>query len=108
MSMTTEGPNRAQLGDTLKRLRESRGSTFVDATARHKQWRAVRKTIASRLASGESTVPAIAEATRIPPSDVLWHISGMRKYGLIEECGVSDGYPMYRQRTTDTVDGTEE
>jgi hypothetical protein len=95
MTTASGGPDRAQLAQMLKTARARRGESLARANARHKDWRAVRKAITAHLASGESTVPALAAAVAISPAETLWHISGMRKYGLVEEIGMAGDYPTY-------------
>jgi predicted transcriptional regulator len=94
--LSTERPNTARLKETLKKLREERKETLARATARHKEWQGTRKKIRAQLAAGETTVPRLAEATGLPTDEVLWHVAGMRKYGLLEEVGRDGEYPTYR------------
>jgi len=47
------------------------------------------------------TVPEIAQATEILPSQVLWYVATMKKYGLVSE-GEKDGDYFKYQLTSQT------
>ncbi len=73
----------------------------------HRQWRATRKAVAAQFTAGAATVPAVAGATGISPAEVLWHVAGMRKYGLLEEVGMDGDYPTYRLVATKADEGSD-
>ena len=93
MSKTKE--QRDALKATLKKLREERGPAVDAAVARNKLRQAARKQVRSALAAGPATVPALAAATGLPTSDVLWHVAAMRKYGALVEAGMDGDYCTY-------------
>jgi len=48
------------------------------------------------LQASPRTVPELAAATGLPAPAVLWHVVALKKYGLVTETGLSDGYYQYR------------
>jgi hypothetical protein len=42
------------------------------------------------------TVPELAAATGLPAHEALWHITAMKKYNLVTEVELDDGYYRYR------------
>jgi len=90
MKSSTE--NRAAL---LKSLREQH-QTSVNATqALLKELQAVRKVIRQVMQAGSKTIPEIAATTNLPTDQVLWHVIAMKKYNLVTETGLDDGYYRY-------------
>jgi hypothetical protein len=82
--------------EALKKLRESRQEQIAAATARMKQHRKAVKAIREHLAGAELTVPEIAAATGLPPSEVLWYVASLKKYGEILEGPQAGDYYRYR------------
>ncbi len=76
--------------EALKRLREERKDWVERARKTIKTHNGFIKKIKEQMNSEGKTVPEIVQATAIPPSQVLWYISTLRKYGLISE-GEKDG-----------------
>jgi len=85
----------AEQRDALKGLRESMGGISEEKRKAQKQLLAARKEIARLLAVQPATVPQIAEALRLPAHEVLWHVTGMRKYGKVTEDGEDGDYLLY-------------
>ncbi|MGC8991864.1 MAG: winged helix-turn-helix domain-containing protein [Verrucomicrobiia bacterium] len=79
----------------LKRFRDQRKEQGEDPAEYAKQFRRERLAIESALKNGPATVPAIASATGLPGKQVLWHLAGMRKYGLAREVDQDGDYPRY-------------
>jgi predicted transcriptional regulator len=74
----------------LKALREERQESVKRAQALLKEQNATRKIIREAMVDGPKTVPELAEATGMPADEVLWHMSAMKKYGLVVEEGADD------------------
>ena len=85
----------AEQRDALKVLRESMGGISEEKRKAQRQLLAARKEIARLLAGQPATVPQIAEALSLPPHEVLWHLTGMRKYGKVTEDGEDGDYLLY-------------
>lgn len=82
----------------LKRLREEHGETVARTQARLKAQKALRRQLCQPMRDGPKTIPELAEATGIPAIEVLWHITAMKKYDLIEETGMCGEYYLYQRR----------
>lgn len=82
--------------EALKRLREEHQVSVDAAQALLKEQQAIRKEMRQALQAGPMTVPELAATIHLPPDQVLWHVIAMKKYGLVVEVGLSDGYYQYR------------
>jgi predicted transcriptional regulator len=94
MSSKEETRQRTEL---LKRLRTEHPEAVDQAQALLKAQKALRQRISQALGDEPHTVPELAEATGLPADQVLWHVTAMRKYGLVVEAGKSDEYYLYRR-----------
>lgn len=79
----------------LTALRESMGGISDEKRKEQKQLLTARKEISRILAARPSTVPQIAEALQMPSHEVLWHVTGMRKYGKVAEAGEDGDFLAY-------------
>lgn len=82
--------------EALKALKAARKAQIAAATARLKEQRLAVKAIKEQLAGAELTVPEIAAATGLPPSQVLWYVASLKKYGEILEGPKSGSYYRYK------------
>ena len=80
----------------LARLRNERTAVFERASDGNRLRRAARKKVRDELAKGPATVPAVASATGLSTSEVLWHFASMRKYGELAEDQKAGDYFTYR------------
>jgi hypothetical protein len=80
----------------LAKLRGIAGGLRPEQRARHQDMQAQRKAIRGLLANEASTVPALAAALRLASDQVLWHLTGMRKYGQVAEAGEDGDYILYK------------
>jgi predicted transcriptional regulator len=74
----------------LVELRKQHGERVKQAQELLKTQQTVRKTLRRAMQEGPRSVPNLAAAASISPSDVLWHIAAMKKYGLVEEAGMDE------------------
>ena len=81
----------------LKQLREQHKETVTDAQILIKKQKATRREICKPMRDEPKTVPEIAAATGIPANEVLWHITAMKKYGLVVETGMCGEYYLYQR-----------
>lgn len=79
----------------LKRLRDEHQDSVERVRERLKEQTAIRRQICQTLRSGPKIVPEVAEATGLPPDQVLWHLTAMKKYSLIVEVGQCGEYYQY-------------
>lgn len=85
----------------LAKLRSIAGGMRPEQRTRHQAMLAQRKTIRELLAKEASTVPAIAAALQLASDQVLWHLTGMRKYGQVAEAGEDGDYILYKLTATE-------
>jgi hypothetical protein len=88
--------------ELLARLRKERAAVVDSASEQNRRRRSTRKKIRTALQKGPATVPALASATGLPTSEVLWHLAAMRKYGELVEDQKAGDYFTYRLTTPDT------
>jgi hypothetical protein len=80
----------------LKELRKTRKETINRAKELLKG-QGIAKEICQVIGNESKTVPEIAELTGKPTHQVLWHVTAMRKYGVVAEDGTSGGYILYKK-----------
>lgn len=93
MSTKEEAKKRSIL---LKELREKHEATVARTQALLKEQKAIRKQLGQTIRDEAKTVPEIAELTSIPADQVLWHVTAMKKYGLVVENGMCGEYYLYQ------------
>jgi predicted transcriptional regulator len=87
----TEGKERKPI-DILR----DRHGGMSDALKQYfKEQNQVRKAFTEAFKQGALTVPELAERIKLDPSQVLWHVMAMKKYGLVQEYGEKGDYPTY-------------
>lgn len=79
----------------LAKLRDVAGGLRPEQRTRHQSMVTERKAIRELLAANPSTVPGIASALQLETTQVLWHLTGMRKYGQVTEAGEDGDYLLY-------------
>lgn len=79
----------------LAALRQRLGGVSEAKRRQSQQLRTARKAIRQQLVTGPATVPELAHAVHLPAHEVLWHVTGMRKYGEVREEGEADDYIRY-------------
>ena len=82
----------------LKRLREEHSETVARTQELLKAQKALRRQLCQPMRDNPKTIPELAEATGIPAGEVLWHITAMKKYDLVEEVGMCGEYYLYQRR----------
>jgi predicted transcriptional regulator len=80
----------------LKRLREEHKETVTRTQALLKEQKAIRKQICQTMREQPKTVPEVADSTGMPNDQLLWHITAMKKYGLVVETGMCGEYYLYQ------------
>ncbi len=88
-------PLTAQQKQALAKLRAIAGGVHPDERRKHHTMVSRRKLIRAALEREPSTIPRIAAELNLPPDEVLWHITAMRKYGLAAEHGEDGDYVLY-------------
>jgi predicted Rossmann fold nucleotide-binding protein DprA/Smf involved in DNA uptake len=79
----------------LKKLREEHKETVGRTQELLKAQKALRRQLCQHMRQEPKSVPELAALTGIPTPDVLWHITAMKKYGLVQETGMCGEYYLY-------------
>jgi predicted Rossmann fold nucleotide-binding protein DprA/Smf involved in DNA uptake len=79
----------------LKHLKETKGPIPKELRDFVAEQTRARKAILDALKEGPRTVPEIAAATGLPADKTLWHVTGLRKYGKVEDLPGRAAYPKY-------------
>ena len=79
----------------LAELRKQHGEQAKQAQALLKEQQAARKTLQNALQAGPCTVPQLAQQTGMAAHEVLWHVTAMKKYGLVVEAGMDEDEAYY-------------
>ncbi len=82
--------------EALKLLREQRGEALGQAQARLKEQTRIVKELTGLLQEEPRTVPALAEAMKLPTQTVFWHLIALKKYGKVAEAEQEGDYFRYR------------
>jgi hypothetical protein len=85
----------AEERQSLAKLRAIAGGMSPEQRSRHQTFLAQRRAIREFLANGAATVPSMADAVKLRTDEVLWHLTGMRKYGQVVEAGENGDYFLY-------------
>jgi predicted transcriptional regulator len=80
----------------LKRLREEHKETVTRTQALLKEQKAIRRQICQHMREAPKAVPEIAEKSGIAADQVLWHVTAMKKFGLVIETGMCGEYYLYQ------------
>ncbi len=81
----------------LKKLREDHKETVSRTQALLKEQKAARKQICQHMRNEPKTIPEVAQLAGLPPSEVLWHVTAMKKYGLVVETDMCGEYYLYQR-----------
>ena len=79
----------------LVELRRQRAVQVKKAQDLLRGQQAVRKKLQRAMQGEPLSVPRLAAITGTPPHEVLWHLTAMKKYGLVEEAGMDEAGEYY-------------
>lgn len=82
-------------GEMLKRLREEHAETVERTQAFYKEQKHIQQEICKIIRDEPKTVLEVSAVTGISTHEVLWHLTAMKKYGLVAETGMCGDYPLY-------------
>jgi predicted transcriptional regulator len=80
----------------LKSLREDHKETVARTQTLLKEQKKLQQQLCQVLREKPRTVPEVAQETGLPSDQFLWHITAMKKYGLILETGMCGDYYLYQ------------
>jgi len=81
--------------EARNKLRLARKGVIARVAARVKKQKQAVKALKQSLQAGGKTVPELAEETGLPPSEVLWYLAALKKYGEIAEGAKAGSYFRY-------------
>lgn len=82
-------------GEMLKQLREQHAESVARTQALYKEQRRIQQEICKVIRDVPKTVLEVAAATNLPTHEVLWHMTALKKYGIVAESGMCGDYPLY-------------
>ncbi len=94
--MTTQSETVTR-SNVLKSLRELHSESVTRTQAFYKEQRTIQQDICKILRDSPKTVPELAQATGYPTHEILWHLTAMKKYGIVSENGMCGDYPLYQK-----------
>ncbi len=93
--MTRSDQEKEERKEALKRLRLERKQKIAEASQKAKAQKKVIEAMKELLRGGGKSVPELAAGIGLSPSEALWYIAALRKYGQIAEGEKKGGYFQY-------------
>ena len=81
----------------LKQLRGEHAETVALTQELLKEQKRVQKLICQSIREKAKTVPEIAAEINMPTQEVLWYLTGYKKYDIVVEEGMCGDYVLYRK-----------
>ena len=81
----------------LKKLREEHAESVVRTQELLKEQKQVQKLICQSIRDTAKSVPEIAAEINMPTHDVLWYLTGYKKYDIVVEEGMCGEYVLYKK-----------
>ncbi len=94
--MTENMPEKETRKEAMKALRKARKKQIAAASTRIKEQKKAMKAIKEALGLDGATVPAVAEETNMPSTEVFWYLAAMKKYGEVVEGDKDGAYFRYK------------
>jgi len=82
--------------ELLKKMRDEHSESVARTQALLKEHRKAQQVICKTIREQSRTVPEVAQLTEMPAHEVLWHITALKKYGLVVEDGLCGEYYLYQ------------
>jgi predicted transcriptional regulator len=86
--------------EMLVEMRKEHRDAVQKAQELLKAQQSARKALERALTGGPHSVPQLAQAVDMPAHEVLWHVAGMKKYGIVAEAGTDESGDYYLYRLT--------
>ena len=81
----------------LKSLRAEHAETVARTQELLKEQKRVQKLICQSIREKAKTVPEIAAEVGMPTHEVLWYLTGYKKYDIVVEEGMCGEYVLYKK-----------
>ena len=95
--MTKDNTELLPRAERLKKLRELHHHTIEHAQVLVREQKQLHQAICQSIKETGKPVPKIAEEIGKTPSEVLWYLTSMKKYGIVIEVGMCGDYPLYQR-----------
>ena len=87
--------SKEKIAEQLKKLNELHGPVKQELRDRVAAQGKAQRAIMDALKEGPKSVPELAAATGLAADTVLWYLTGLRKYGRVEDIPGRGVYPKY-------------
>ena len=87
--------SKEKIAEQLKKLNELHGPVKQELRDYVVAQNKAQKAILDALKDGPRSVPELAAATGLPADKTLWYLTGLRKYGKVEDIPGRGVYPKY-------------
>ena len=87
--------SKEKIAEQLKKLNELHGPVKQELRDYVSAQNKAQKAILDALKDGPRSVPELAAATGLPADKTLWYLTGLRKYGKVEDIPGRGVYPKY-------------
>ena len=94
MSRREEAKKRSRM---LKDLRSKHQATVERTQEQFREQKKIEREICSQIREESKTVPEIAEHIGLPTRRVLWFLTALAKYDIVQEDGMCGEYVLYKR-----------
>ncbi|HBB66175.1 MAG: hypothetical protein A2X28_01660 [Elusimicrobia bacterium GWA2_56_46] len=91
-----------KIAEQLKKLNDTKGPVAKELRDYVAAQNKAQKAILDALKDGPKSVPEIAAAAGLAADKALWHLTGLRKYGKVEDLPGRGAYPRYVLKNGET------
>jgi len=81
--------------EQLKKLNETKGPVAKELRDYVAAQNKAQQALLAALKAGPRTIPELAAATGLTADKALWYVTGLRKYGKVEDIPGRGVYPKY-------------
>jgi hypothetical protein len=81
----------------LKKLRAEHAESVARTQEKLKEQKRVQKLICGSIREKAKSVPEIAAEIEMPTHEVLWYLTGYKKYDIVVEDGMCGDYVLYKK-----------
>jgi predicted transcriptional regulator len=96
-TMQIDKENAKKRAAVLKELRSEHDETVARTQELLKEQKKVQRLICQSIRETAKTVPEIAAEVGMPTHDVLWYLTGYKKYDIVVEEGMCGEYVLYKK-----------
>jgi len=87
--------SKEKIAEQLKKLNETKGPVAKELRDYVVAQNKAQQALLAALKDGPKTIPELAAATGLPADKTLWYVTGLRKYGKLEDIPGRGVYPKY-------------